>query len=291
VVTEMKDVLCYSIDAESKAGRVIAKNHVAQGLPAMVFLEPDGSVRDKIVGFLPAEDFIAEVQRIKKNEFTLGGLRKQVAANPMDLAIRWHFAQKLEQLGDKKAHDREIEFIHKNDPDGTSIGSRSLRFAALKKTAVDDMDFQGVYDFLEKETDADLLLNGWFLLFQVESYLADEGEEGARQSHRKLQISAARALWSHVPEKRTLRVANAISAALLNASDKLEAGDVAFLIEVSEAAARRAPKDANSLAMYGASLFLAERTQEAIAQLKRCVEIAPKNARWRDQLARYEKKK
>jgi tetratricopeptide (TPR) repeat protein len=285
----MEDVLCYSVDAESRAGRVIARKYGANGFPALFFLEPDGTVRDKIGGFMPPEPFLAEVQRIKRNESTLSSLRKQVAENPKDLDLRWKYAQKLGQLDDKQGREREIAFILKNDPEGISIGARTLKFLEIKQASMEEMDFQGVYDFLEKESDVDLLVDGWFFLFQVESYLADNDDEPERAGHRKLQVSAARALWSHVPERLIVRVGNELTASLLDSVDQLASPDRAFMVEIANAAARQAPEDDRNLAMYGACLFAAGRKDEAIEQLKRCLEIAPRNARWRDQLAKYEK--
>ena len=156
----MKDVLCYSIDAESKEGRVIARKFDVKGFPTLLFLEPDGRVRDVIGGFLPPDAFTAEVKRIKKNESTLSSLKERIASSPLDLDVRWCYAQKLIRLGDEKGYEREVAFIRENDPEGTSIGSRNLRFQELKQESLESFELQQVYDFLDKETDADLLLDG-----------------------------------------------------------------------------------------------------------------------------------
>ena len=287
----MKDVLCYSIDAESKEGSVIARKFNVTGFPTLLFLEPDGSVRDVIGGFLPPEPFTAEVKRIKKNEFTLTSLRKQIEDSPLDLEVRWRFAQKLLGLGDEDGYDEQVAFIKENDPEGKSLGSRSLRFQELKQESLDAMELQEVYDFLEKETDADLLLDGWYFLFKVESYLADNHEDPAkRPEHRRLQISAARALWSHVPETLLLRVSGEIVAVFMNApEEELSHDHKRLLLEVGKTAAKAAPADPSMLALYGQCLFAAGRKEDAVSQLQKCVEIDPKNARWRDMLARFQK--
>ncbi len=286
----MKDILCYSIDAESKEGSVIASRFGVTGYPTLLFLESNGEVRDLIGGFLPAEPFSAEIQRIKRNEFTLSGLKLQLQANPLDLDVRWAYAQKLESIGDDKGYEREIASIKKNDPEGTSIGSRSLRFQEIKKQCLKALALQDVYDFLKVETNTDLLLDGWYFLFKVESYLADNAEDDEAQTkHRELQISAARALWSQVPGHLLLHVAEEIITIFLNAPQHLTRAHKGLLLEVGKTAAGKAPSDPSVLAMYGECLFTLNRQQEAILQLKRCVEIDPKNTRWRHVLARYAK--
>lgn len=95
VVAEMKDILCYSVDAESEAGVPIAEKYGAKSFPTLVFLEPDGAERDRIGGYLPPDQFIAETQRVRRNEGTLPSLSANVAKNPKDLFARLDYARKL----------------------------------------------------------------------------------------------------------------------------------------------------------------------------------------------------
>ena len=290
MVTELKDVLCYSIDAESKDGRVIARRFDVTAFPMLLFLEPDGNVRDVIGGFLPPDAFTAEVKRIKKNESTLSSFKERIASSPFDLEVRWRYAQKLMGLGDKQGYEREVAFIRKTDPEGTSIGSRHLRFQELKQESLEDFELQPVYDFLEKETDAELQLDGWYFLFKLESYLAEHDELPERRpEHRRLQVSAARALWSHVPAPLLLRVAGEIVSVFTSApADQLSREHKRFLLEVGKAAVEAGPEDPSVLALNAQCLFTAGRKEEAIRQLGKCVELDPKNSRWREMRARFE---
>lgn len=95
VVAEMKDVLCYSVDAESETGVPIAEKYAAKSFPTLVFLEPDGAERDRIAGYLPPDQFIAETQRVRRNEGTLPSLSERVAKDPKDLFARLDYARKL----------------------------------------------------------------------------------------------------------------------------------------------------------------------------------------------------
>jgi thiol:disulfide interchange protein len=50
-----------SVDAESKSGRPIARRYGVSGYPTLLILEPDGTVRERIGGYLPPDRFLARV--------------------------------------------------------------------------------------------------------------------------------------------------------------------------------------------------------------------------------------
>jgi thiol:disulfide interchange protein len=64
VVAELADVLCYSIDADTKESKPLRKSFQVQSPPALVFLDPDGTLRDQLSGYLAADPFLQELRRI-----------------------------------------------------------------------------------------------------------------------------------------------------------------------------------------------------------------------------------
>lgn len=54
-----------SIDAESKTGAPIAQRYKVNGFPTLLFIAPDGTVRHKIGGYVPADRFQQELARIE----------------------------------------------------------------------------------------------------------------------------------------------------------------------------------------------------------------------------------
>src|SRR4051812_7097083 len=57
VVEVLKDSVCYSVDAESQEGAPLARRFGVTGYPMLVFLDSDGSLRDRIGGYLPTDAF------------------------------------------------------------------------------------------------------------------------------------------------------------------------------------------------------------------------------------------
>lgn len=111
VVTEMNDLLCLSIDAESEAGAALAKQYTVPGYPTLLFLNPDGSARDSIGGYTKTDVFLAEIKRIKSGEGTISFLRDKIARNTSDLDARFKLIGKLASFGAKDAIRAERQYI------------------------------------------------------------------------------------------------------------------------------------------------------------------------------------
>jgi hypothetical protein len=153
VVTAMSDMLVFNVDAESEAGAPLAKQFKVKGFPALIFLNSDGSKRDSIGGYMPPEPFVKEVERIKRDEGTLSGLKREVAANPSNIEARYKLALKLRDLGEKEAHDEQIAAIKELDPEGKSMPMRAIRLDQILSDLTLDSDPQVLYDFVKDEKD------------------------------------------------------------------------------------------------------------------------------------------
>jgi thiol-disulfide isomerase/thioredoxin len=100
VVASMREVACYSVDVASPHGVELATKFGVSTLPALVFLDPDGQERDRIVGYRLPKVFAAEVRRIKSGVGTFGALRQRIEAAPRDPLARLEFALRLKERND-----------------------------------------------------------------------------------------------------------------------------------------------------------------------------------------------
>jgi thioredoxin-related protein len=126
VARTMKDVLCYSVDAESKDGAPLAQRFGATGYPCLVFLDPNGSMRDRISGYLPPDKFSKEVARIKSGDGTLSEARKKVAQAPQDIFARLDLVLALRKMNDTKAAQAELDGVKKMIALGQGFDPKSL---------------------------------------------------------------------------------------------------------------------------------------------------------------------
>ena len=202
VRNEARSFVCIAIDAESEAGRPIAARYGVAGWPSLVFLEPDGTLRDWIVGFRSGRELVLEFHRVQSGIGTFGEIRRRLAANPSDVLARldlveryrsfhddrwsselataqaaiakgegfdakspderYAIARALAECADVKGSEEQIAVLRALDPDGTSAASRHLALDDL--LARPGIDSSAIRAFLEKETHDAVLFDGYALL-------------------------------------------------------------------------------------------------------------------------------
>jgi thioredoxin-related protein len=126
VAATMKDVLCYSVDAESQEGAPLARRFAANGYPLLIFLDPDGSLRDRISGYLPPDRFQTEVERIKRGEGTVSEARKRLAKVPSDVFARLDLVLALRKTNDLAGAKTELDTAKKAIANGQGFDPKSV---------------------------------------------------------------------------------------------------------------------------------------------------------------------
>lgn len=91
----MKGFVNVTLDAEKGEGPELAKRFGIDGYPVMVVVDAAGEEVDRIVGYLPPEEFTEEAQRILRGEGTIPSLRRKVAESPDDIEAGIALASKL----------------------------------------------------------------------------------------------------------------------------------------------------------------------------------------------------
>jgi len=196
VVTEMNDIICVSIDAESEAGSKIAKKYGVRGYPTLLFLSSDGSPRDSIGGYMPTDPFRAEVARIKSGEGTISAIRDRIKAGKDTLSARFDLIDKLKGFNDKDGILQQQDTIAKSVANGqgfeaANIDSRwklsqRLRTAGLADLAdeqieaIRQLDPEGKSEAMRNVAFAEIrsTIKGADDLGQLEEFLASETHEG-----------------------------------------------------------------------------------------------------------------
>jgi thiol-disulfide isomerase/thioredoxin len=102
VVEEARGFVCLPVDAESADGRPIAERYGITGWPTLVFLEPDGTLRDRLAGFRGPQQLVGEFHRVHAGLGTLGEIERRVAANPKDAVARLDLVERLRELHDER---------------------------------------------------------------------------------------------------------------------------------------------------------------------------------------------
>ena len=289
VVGELDKLLAYSVNAEDRRNAKLVERFRPRGYPTLVFLEPTGELRDKIVDFLPPAEFLAELRRIRRNEKTLSDLNARLAKNPRDLDAHYALALKLKSFGDTRAYRDRIAMIRRLDPDARSDPGRRIRFDELRKRADATLRGDELYAFLEEESDAGILFEGWYAAGKLEGYLAKIASGEKRSEHERRSFRAARRLWDHLPRdhEHFAALANNIAYAHFEGRELLEEDDLEWALGVAEEAVLAAPREAYIVDTLACCLYAVGRVSEAVDEVRRCIELEPANPAWKERLRSF----
>lgn len=298
VAAEMKDVLCYSVDAESETGKPIAQRFRVQGYPALILLSPDGSARDTIGGYLTPDKFKEEIQRVRADKGTIGDMRRQAAADPSNIDLHDKLMQKLESLGDSEGAAAVKERIAKLDPDSKSFPMRRVAFDKVMSDINDGwnksqtLDVDKVVAFLEKETYPDILFQGWFSVYKMHGFLAQaaakKGDMEESKRHELEGNKAMRLIWKNCPQKEQGNLGPQIALDYFERRDKVTAEDRAFALEVAKGAQAAAPDVSATVGALACCLFMNGSKDEAIKHMQHAIELEPTNEKWKAYLTQFQ---
>lgn len=295
VVEEMKDILCFSVDAESETGEPLARRYNVRGFPALILLNPDGSPRDQIGGYLPPDEFRKEIQRVRKDEGTLNALRRAVERTPGDLQARYDYAVKLREMGDEEGYEGQIATIHELDPEDLSPVSRRLKLAELKMAieqqakAGEQLDLAPIEAFLADEKEPELRFDGWAFVAAAYNFMVRTTSEPVRARGLLAKSREAnRRAWKSCPEMHIGEFGNSLAYGLFEQRDEISSEDKLFALEVARKATEALGDDPNMLDTLACCLFMNGKAEEAIATIQRAIELDPENADWKERLVQFQ---
>ena len=307
----LADMVCLKYEQEDARSLQVARLYKVTSFPTLVVAGSDGKIQDVIIGYFPPAPLVSELQRIQSGQGTLGDHLQRVAAAPDDLAVRYAYAVKLDELGDAAGFQRELDVIRTTDPAGeTLIGAlihQNDVWAAIAAAAPGGevtFDLTPIYEFMPTVQLPVARFQGWGRIanFQVE------------RERRAEAVDAFRQAAPDVPDAQQLDWNGQVVEYVLEADQ----GDLppetgAFVLELAEAVVERAqllgeadadgniayqPED-NEGESYEAwlagRLDLLTRCQmkypdrariaKAIATCKRSIELDPGNPEYKSRLA------
>jgi thioredoxin-related protein len=337
VVGEMKSVLCFAVDKDSKSGGEIARRYGVGALPTLIFLDEDSEVLDVISGYLSADKFLARTRQIKRGEGTIPALRKALAEDPddlfkqFDLAIKlrsartkdaerelslvrqriargegfdtesiddhWRLAQAFDRIDDRANSTLHIQRVEELDRDGTSFPMRSRKLRTVQRlvegsyTADGTINMKPLYDFIATEPHQELKFRAWRLAVYLHGRVVEEARkrdrEDQRAEHQAAIRAAERQAWRVCPPDMVASFGHDLAWSWYVQSDDLTEEELAFAVEVAQAAAAAAPASANHLDTLACCLYVAGETERAVAMLERAMELDPQELRYRRRLIEF----
>jgi len=300
VVDEMKDFLVAHVDVESATGKPVAQRYAVGPLPTLMFLNPDGTVRDVLLGYLKPKEFRVAVARIRRDQGTLNDLRRQVEAAPKDVDKRIALANKLKETGDLKSFEEQVAAVLATDPERKDPKVAKFAYDALM-TRVEALWQQGKTDglpamiqaHLEQEKDPTVLFRGFATLASIHEELGRMAEQkGQKEVAAKHVAEARRATqeaWKHVPDDQLVRFGHQFARMLWQGRAEASAEDQALALEVARKLQDPAEeaKDLDALETVASIYFWNGKKDEAIAVLRKALVIDPNHEGISDRLKEF----
>jgi thioredoxin-related protein len=290
VAAEMKDIVCFNIDAESKEGVPLAKKYNVRGYPALILLSSDGSFRDQIGGYLKPEEFKREIQRVRSGKGTVTELRQQVDADKSNVDKRYALANKLKEIDDKSGVEEQMTEIKKLDPEGKSLPMHQLAFEKVIAginagwQASQTLDIDSMKKFIEKETYPDVLFQAWNSMIGMQSYLAQKASSENRPDDvKKVQAEVRQSLaqaWRNCPKKYVGNFGAHLASAYYTDREQLTPAEKTLALDVAKEAQTASPEEASVLDALACALYMNGQRDEAMKFNARCVTLEPKNDAW-----------
>jgi thiol-disulfide isomerase/thioredoxin len=289
VAQAAKAFLCVSLDYDKQ--REIAERWGIKQIPAMLFLNPDGTLRDRIDAFQEAPVFLANLVRIQNDIGTLNEFERKLAATPADLSLRFEFYKRLKAAGQTARADAQRTEIKKLDTANQSHAARTFQYEDIKKEieghwaqtrTLNPQQIDKLRKFMEDETDPELIYDGWMSLANTYKFWNEEatkrGAAGEAASHRtQWRICLAKA-WRGVPQDdETLNWwGYQYCGQLWDQKDELSADDKAFYLRLSDMMVRRFEREPLAHDYHGRALYLSGRVQEAMDRARAAIDLARK---------------
>ncbi len=128
--------------ADSTEGRALIEHYKVAAYPTIVFVDSDSVEIDRIIGYLPPEEFLSELQRIQHGERTIADYVNKTANNPNDIDSWMKLASKYEDRGDLQSTLEVWESINEaNTGDKSFAYYKLIELRAHINNDVEELEF------------------------------------------------------------------------------------------------------------------------------------------------------
>jgi len=161
------------IDAEKDEGPELKEKYSVSGYPTTVIVDNNGNEVDRIVGYLPADQYVAELDRIRQGIETIPALQSRVAVEPEDIDAWKMLATKYEDNGSTKLAEEAWFQL-------ATLDEEMMELAAFK-SAVFAMASDGKTDklkaFIDQNPTSQYLTKAYYTLVKFYKKHDDVNEE------------------------------------------------------------------------------------------------------------------
>ncbi|MCX6166306.1 MAG: thioredoxin fold domain-containing protein [Ignavibacteriae bacterium] len=163
-----KKQINWKIDAEKGEGIELAKKYAVNGFPTIVFVDGNGDEVDRIVGYIPANDFLKRIKEFSEGVNTYGSITKILKKNPDDVKANYLMGERIiTNDNDVKKAEPYFKKVIEKDPNN----KEGYKLGALLYLAMGSGDLNNIKKFIQDYPDCDKCKSAYIAL--AEKYYMD----------------------------------------------------------------------------------------------------------------------
>ncbi|MCH8024218.1 MAG: hypothetical protein IIB43_05855 [Candidatus Marinimicrobia bacterium] len=267
------------VDAEKGEGMDLAQRYHITGYPTIIFTRATGGEVDRIIGYLPPDRFLEELDRITSGKNTLESIRAEIEQDPQDLDAFLRYGWKLD---DREVYSeaidvwRSVQLLSKDNSPAGRLGDFKVAEAlALADSITDPLD--AYLEAVPKSEYTAQAMQGVVQIYRSRHDFLAEATGYKQLVDYSIQIKAA-----------TPRLLNSYAWRMTQLEQNLEDALERIRLGVELAAGDEAESRAGILDTEAEVLWKLGRVDEALEVITMCIKLQPEDSYFQDQKAKFE---
>jgi len=244
-----------------------------------VFVDEDGNEVDRIVGYMPPAEYLAEMTRIRNGINTVPDLVKQLQNDPENADLLVNLAGKVEAMSGLKAAMTYWEMLFSLEGAEPALQSTAALKMALYH-AKENNDPETLVSFVNNETNTEVLPKAYDALRKF--YAGSKDKEAEADTYRRYVdfISGIYKENTSLLNGYAWRMTQ-LELNLENALERVNQG-IAMLAEEEGA-----KEKAQIMDTKGEVLWKLGRIDEAVAVMDECITLQPEDTYYQEQKTKF----
>ncbi len=261
--------------ADSAEGKALIEHYNIFGFPSIVFVDSDSIEIDRIIGYLPPDDFLKELQRIQRGENTIADYTKRTTENPNDFDLWKKLAGKFEDRRDLQSAIEVWESVAE-----ANIGDQVLvNYKLVVLDAIITKEVIGLEEFVVNNLDSEFTQDAFRNIINIQRRLKDS------ESEVKTWIN-----YVNYMELKKIQTAGAYNSFAWRMGEIGKNLDLA-LEKIRAGIGMVAKDDTSSLAGYmdteAEVLWKMGNIDEAVEIIDKCITLQPDDKYFKDQKIKF----
>lgn len=274
-----ENLISYHLNSDSTEGRELRKKFNVRGIPSFVFVDDDGNEIDRIVGYMPPKEYLAEMTRIRNGINTIPDLVSQLKEDPDNADLLVNLAGKIEASSGLKAAMTYWEMVFALEGVEPELHSTAALKMALFHANEND-DPETLVSFVNNETNTKVLPKAYEALRRFHAGAKDTLAEADTYQRYVDFMSGIQKETSGLLNGYAWRMTQ-LEQNLDNALERINQG-IDMLTEEDDAKTR-----AQIIDTKGEVLWKLGRIDEAVAVMDECIALQPEDEYYKEQKAKF----